>query len=809
MKLRRILTVLFALCLMLGVLALSASAETVASGTCGAKGDNLTWVLDDEGTLTVSGKGNMQTFLWTGEDRGWYEYRAKIKTVILEEGVTSIGKYAFDKCEALTRVELAESVTKAEPCAFRYCSSLQSIEIPAGFKGLGENMFYDCKNLQTVILPEGLERIGRGTFHGCSSLKTVNIPSTVNEIRTTAFMQSGLTSITIPENVRLIDMYAFYGCVQLKVIAFRGDAPRIDGTAFDGNMDYAHVTATAYYPADNATWTADKLKPYRGEITWEPAQTLKITAQPKTAYVQRGKTAKVTVKAAGDGLTYTWYVKDKGQTKYTKSSASGSTYSTTMSNTRKDRMLYCVVRDVWGEEIKTKTVYLRMAATVSAQPKSAAVKAGETAEVSVKAVGDGLTYAWYIAAPGSDSFTKSTSCTGTTYSVQMTESRSGRQVYCVVKDKYGKTAKTNTVVLDMYVPVKITAQPKAAYVQRGKTAKVTVKAEGFGLTYQWYVKNAGTSSYKTSSVTGPTYSTKMTDAARDRMIYCVVTDMFGEKVKTKTVSLRMAASITAQPKHMGGKAGEKVKTTVKAMGDGLTYTWYVKNAGEKKFTKSSVKTASYSVTLSEKTDGRQVYCVVKDKYGKTAKSDTVRFGLPVKITTQPKTAYVKWQKTADVTVEADGDGLTYTWYVKQKGEKKYTKTSQTAAAYSVKMDGDSRDSMVYCVVKDQYGYSVKSKTVSLRTAATVTGSPYDEWEGAGTIVTLRVWAQGDGLTYTWYYKDRNDKSFTKIKSATDREYEFKMTEEASGRQFYCVVKDKYGNTAKSKAAKVTVIYGPI
>ena len=85
----------------------------------------------------------------------------------------------------------------------------------------------------------------------------------------------------------------------------------------------------------------------------------------------------------------------------------------------------------------------------------------------------------------------------------------------------------------------------------------------------------------------------------------------------------MAASITTQPKTVTVAKNKTAKVTVKAAGDGLKYTWYVKNAGAKKFTKTTVKTAAYSVKMTSSVKNRQVYCVVTDKYGKTVKSNTV------------------------------------------------------------------------------------------------------------------------------------------------------------------------------------------
>ena len=207
----------------------------------------------------------------------------------------------------------------------------------------------------------------------------------------------------------------------------------------------------------------------------------------------------------------------------------------------------------------------------------------------------------------------------------MSEKVKGRRVYCVITDAYGNSVQTKTVLLRE--AVSIVTEPKTTYAKSGKTAKVTVEASGDELTYQWYIKNAGSSKYSKSSVTSATYSVKMSDKVHGRRIYCVVTDKYGKTVQTKTVLLRMAATITTQPKDVTVAEGKTAKVTLEAVGDELTYQWYIKNEGASKFSKSSVTKATYSVKMSAKADGRQVYCVVADKYGKTAKSEVITLSM--------------------------------------------------------------------------------------------------------------------------------------------------------------------------------------
>jgi len=181
-------------------------------------------------------------------------------------------------------------------------------------------------------------------------------------------------------------------------------------------------------------------------VTAQAATKAAITSQPKSVTVENGQVAKTTVKATGDGLTYQWYIKNPGKSSFSKSSVTSATYSTTMKSTVSGRQAYCVVKDKYGNKVKTNTVTLKMGvfAKITSQPKSVTVAKGQKVTVSLKAVGDGLTYTWYYKNKGASSFSKTDTFTGNTYSISsMSASRDGRQVYCVVKDKYGNSVKSN------------------------------------------------------------------------------------------------------------------------------------------------------------------------------------------------------------------------------------------------------------------------------------------------------------------------------------------------------------------------------
>ena len=261
--------------------------------------------------------------------------------------------------------------------------------------------------------------------------------------------------------------------------------------------------------------------------------------------------------------------------------------------------------------------------SITAQPKNGYAAEGETARASVTAEGDGLEYQWYVKTAGAEKFEKS-SVTKAAYSFKMTAKASGRQVYCVVSDKYGNSQKTNTVTLKIPVPLKIVLQPGNAYAKNGERAVTTVSVQGDELQYQWYLKNPGQSKFYESSVDGPKYAITMSKKISGRQVYCVITDRLGKTVVSDTVTLSLPAPImlTQQPADGYAFMDEKVSTSVTAKGEGLSYQWYIKNAGQKSFSKSSVTKATYKVTMSEKSDGRQVYCVITDKDGNTLQTRT-------------------------------------------------------------------------------------------------------------------------------------------------------------------------------------------
>ncbi len=240
----------------------SGSADVTASGTCG---DNLTWALTSDGTLKISGTGEMDDY-YTNNGSPWYSQYKSIASVIIDEGVTSIGDNAFDSLEKMKTLEIPASVKHIENSAFSGCWELEnisvdensknyasldgvlfdkdisnliqfpcgaeidytvpdsvtvigdmafasslitSITIPSGVKQIGELAFGDSRNITKVEIPGSVECIGKAAFSSCSSLKEVNISEGVSKIGEGAFDMCPTELIRIPASITEIGKGAF------------------------------------------------------------------------------------------------------------------------------------------------------------------------------------------------------------------------------------------------------------------------------------------------------------------------------------------------------------------------------------------------------------------------------------------------------------------------------------------------------------------------------------------------------------------------------------------------------------------------
>ncbi|MDF2881243.1 MAG: hypothetical protein K0R54_1800, partial [Clostridiaceae bacterium] len=175
-------------------------------------GTNVAGTFNAEtGVLTISGTGNMTNF--SGNNAPYNFIKYKITSVVIEEGVTSIGNYAFNGLFILTSITIPNSVTSIGDYAFNGCVKLSSVVLPANLTNLGGNAFNNCDSLSTINIPNSLTTIRYNTFYDCDNLTSVNIPNSVTNIGEYAFYScDNLAEITnLYKGNQIIDRYAFTG----------------------------------------------------------------------------------------------------------------------------------------------------------------------------------------------------------------------------------------------------------------------------------------------------------------------------------------------------------------------------------------------------------------------------------------------------------------------------------------------------------------------------------------------------------------------------------------------------------------------
>lgn len=295
----------------------SGAVKIIDKGNCGADegGENLKWTLDNNGVLTISGSGAMKDYTWDENVRlDWYvNHKKDIRSVVLDNRITHIGDYAFDKCtniesvrytgytgnagvalpESVTTIgvhafsdtgvtgtlKLPEHLTEIDSSAFYHCRKLNGeLKLPDTVKEIGGFAFHSCGFTGKLELPASLENIGNDAFDFCSGLTgKLTFPSKMNEIDFSIFQGTGITEVVIPSSIETVRDFAFKSCMNLKKVYLPTKMPTIYNRAFINCSDVKF-----YYPAYKADWMTqtskffdstlntdkDAVKPYDVSTWW-------------------------------------------------------------------------------------------------------------------------------------------------------------------------------------------------------------------------------------------------------------------------------------------------------------------------------------------------------------------------------------------------------------------------------------------------------------------------------------------------------------------------------------------------------------
>ncbi|MBQ8388590.1 MAG: leucine-rich repeat protein [Clostridia bacterium] len=186
-----------------------------------------------------------------------------VGSVIIENGVTTIGDRAFQGCIRLAEIVIPDSVTSLGNRVFYKCENLKKVTIGGGITDIPDYCFYKCPLLEEVIIADGVKTIGDYAFRGCEALKKVTLGKNITSIGKYAFYGCALESIILPDGCTAIGNYAFRGCSDVAAIVIPGSVESIGRHAF-----YGCTKATVYCEADSipAYWNERWNSSYRPVI---------------------------------------------------------------------------------------------------------------------------------------------------------------------------------------------------------------------------------------------------------------------------------------------------------------------------------------------------------------------------------------------------------------------------------------------------------------------------------------------------------------------------------------------------------------
>ena len=336
-----LITVLICLSILFSVKTF-AKDSTTDDSLSGSLGENITWALEgssDSGyTIRISGSGDTPGYDYTS-DIPWYSHINEIKSVIVEDGITGLGKASFYKSTSIKSVKIADSVRSiGDLCFFRNgslekielgnglisigeaafsVSNLKKVSLPAGItrieadtfygckqlesinlehvKSIGRRAFYFCSNLSGINLSADIEQLEYAAFRGCSSIDKVNIGSKLSELNEQVFAEcSSLKEIYIPDNITAIQKAAFYECTALGQVTGAKNVEVLGEMAFNG------AKSLETYPFGDKVWSI-------GNSAFSGCSSFKIDKIPDSVTFMGtwafGKTAIETIEF-GSGLTY-------------------------------------------------------------------------------------------------------------------------------------------------------------------------------------------------------------------------------------------------------------------------------------------------------------------------------------------------------------------------------------------------------------------------------------------------------------------------------------------------------------------------
>ncbi len=478
--------------------------------------------------------------------------------------------------------------------------------------------------------------------------------------------------------------------------------------------DYEYVGVGVCYSGGTYYWT----QIFTGGLYIDGETAPYISEQPQSVKTPVGRGVRFEVKAQGTDLSYQWYYKKKGVSDWRIWNDHTSSVTYGDSNAGWDGMqVRCKITDRKGMVLTSEAAVITIvdAPVITLQPENLTTAAGSVVNFEVKAQGSGLKYQWYYKKAGTTDWSRWSSHTTASTSGTANDSWNGMKVFCRVTDSNGMYTDSSVATVTIKQTITITSQPGNVKTASGLDVTFEIKANGKGLTYQWYYKKAGSSSWSLwKRHTDSSVTVTANDTWDGMRVYCRVTDSTGAFVNSESalVTLVPKVSIIRHPDGVTTVAGRSVSFTVVAKGEGVTYQWYYKKAGASdwsvwgKYTQRTV-----TGIANESWNGMQVRCRVTDFANRSVYSlpAVITFKGGITVISGPSNAVAKAGETVRFSAAAQGEKLSCQWYFKKSGASGWTlwnghTTTTTSATANATWNG----MQVFCLFTDEYGNTASS-----------------------------------------------------------------------------------------------------
>jgi hypothetical protein len=554
-----------------------------------------------------------------------------------------------------------------------------------------------------------------------------------------------------------------------------------------------------YYQVSSTDWKGNS--GHSGGHLVRTSAAPSITTQPVSQTVTAGQTASFSVAATGTApMSYQW---NRNGTAISGATSSGYTTPATTSSDNGAQFAVVVSNTIGSARSIAATLTVNtatVAPSITAQPTSQTVTAGQTGSFSVAATGTApLSYQWQrngVTIGGATSSTYTTPAT--------TSSDNGEQFTVAVSNSAGSlTSNAATLTVNPApVPPSITTQPASQTVTAGQTASFSVAATGTApLSYQWNKNGAAI-----LGATSPSYTTSPTTSSDSGAQFTVAISNTAGSVTSGTATLTVnaatvAPSITAQPASQTVTAGQTASFSVGAAGTApLSYQWQKNGANI-----AGATSASYTTPATTTSDSGSTFRVAVSNSAGTATSAAAKLtvnaaAVPPSIATQPASQTVTAGQTASFSVAVTGTApLSYQWQRNGANIAGATSASYTTPATTT---SDSGSTFRVSVSNSAGTVTSAAATLTVNAAAvppSITTQPASQTVTAGQTASFSVAATGTApLSYQW------QKNAANIAGASSSSYTTPATTTSDSRSTFRVVVSNSAGTVTSSAATLTV-----